>query len=161
MAYFGRVKQRALSWTGDGQQWGFTQLWQFACTYTRILHRSPTLCSNVLHFQDSIGKYTCPAHHQQHRQTFFIFRRIGSSVADICEWRLIRVALTVTMSSSYPSCLEDSKYVIDFSVLHPSNFRYNLINRCFWLQYHGQDNLLGPCSSLDTHLICPSDTSKA
>ena len=34
--------------------------------------------------------------------------QIGGSVTDICEWRLIRVALTATMSS-YTSCLKDSK----------------------------------------------------
>ncbi len=92
---------------------------------------------------------------------FFIPRRIGGSITDICEWCLICIVLTVTLSS-YPSCLEDSKHVVYFYGAHPSNLRYNTINWHFWLvQYHGQDNLLGPCSSSDTHLICHSDNSKA
>ncbi len=91
---------------------------------------------------------------------FFISRRIGCSIADISKWRFIHVSLPATMSS-YPSCLKDGKDVVDFYVVHPSDFCYNTINQRFWLQYNVQDNLLGPCSSLDTHLICPPDTSKA
>ncbi len=91
---------------------------------------------------------------------FFISLRIGGSINNIRKWWLIPVALTMSMSS-YPSCLEDGKYVIDFYMVHPSNFRFSAINQRFWLQYHSQDNLMGPCSSLDTHLIHPSDTSEA
>ena len=36
-----------------------------------------------------------------------------------------------------------------------------IVNQHFWLQYHNQSELLRPCSSSDTHLIRPSDTSEA
>jgi hypothetical protein len=62
---------------------------------------------------------------------------------------------------SYPSCLDDRLYAVDFYIAHPSDFRYNAINQRFWLQYHSKTDLSGPCSSSSTHLICPSDTSKA
>ncbi len=35
------------------------------------------------------------------------------------------------------------------------------ISTCFWLQYHSKTNLSGLCSLSSTHLIRPSDTSKA
>jgi hypothetical protein len=46
---------------------------------------------------------------------FFVSKRIGSSVPEICKWQLIRVALAATMSS-YPSRLKvkDGKYVLTF-----------------------------------------------
>jgi hypothetical protein len=53
--------------------------------------------------------------------------------------------------SSYPSCLENSKYAVDFCIVYLSDFRFNVINWHFWLQYHSQNNLMGHCSSLDTH----------
>ncbi len=90
---------------------------------------------------------------------FFISKKIGSSVDDIHEWRLIRVTLSATMSS-YPSCLKDGRYAIDFYITHPSNLKFNTINHSFWIQYHCRDDLLGASSSSDTHLIHPSDTSE-
>ena len=36
-----------------------------------------------------------------------------------------------------------------------------LLTGAFWIQYHNGDDLSGPCSSSDKHLICPSDTSTA
>ncbi len=90
---------------------------------------------------------------------FFISKKNGGSVDDICKWRLIRVALSATMST-YPSCLKDGRYAVDFYVTHPSNFRFNKINQRFWIQYHCRDDLLGACSSSDTHLIHPLDTSE-
>jgi hypothetical protein len=62
---------------------------------------------------------------------------------------------------SYPSCLNDGRYDVDFYITHPSDFRYNSINQRFWLQYHSKDNLSGLCLSSNTHLIRPSDTSEA
>ena len=91
---------------------------------------------------------------------FFISRKIGSSVDDIHEWRLVGVALAPTISS-YPLCLDDGCYAVDFYISHLAEFRCNAINRRFWIQYHNGNDLSGPCSSLDTHLICPSDTSTA
>ena len=90
---------------------------------------------------------------------FFILHKIGGSVEDVREWRLIRVAFSAT-TASYPSCLDDGKYIVDFYVSHPADFRSNAVNKRFWLQYHNQSELLDPCSLSDTHLIRPSDTSE-
>jgi hypothetical protein len=91
---------------------------------------------------------------------FFISQWISKATEDIHEWRLVRVALTATMQS-YPSCLDDSQYAVNFYIAHPSDFRYNVVNQHFWLQYHSKDNLSGPYWSSYMHLICPSDTSEA
>jgi hypothetical protein len=88
---------------------------------------------------------------------FFISWKIGFSVR---EWRLIPVALSAT-TSSYPSCLKDGKYIVDFYTSHPSDSCMNAMNQRFWLCYHSQEDLMGPCSSCDTHLIRPTNTSKA
>ena len=64
-------------------------------------------------------------------------------------------------TSTYPSCLEDGKYIVDFYTTHPANFCLNAINQRFWLNYHLKEDLMGPCSSYDTHLIRPTDTSEA
>ncbi len=88
---------------------------------------------------------------------FFISWKIGFSVR---EWRLICVALSAT-TSSYPSCLEDGKYIVDFYTSHPSDSRMNAVNQRFWLCYHSREDLMGPCSSCDTQLIRPTDTSEA
>lgn len=88
---------------------------------------------------------------------FFISWKIGFSVR---EWRLVRVALSAT-TSSYPSCFDDGKYIVDFYTSHPSDSRMNKVNQRFWLCYHSQLDLVDPCSSCDTHLIRPSDTSEA
>ncbi len=91
---------------------------------------------------------------------FFIFLKIGKSLEDICKWWLVSIVLAETMQT-FPSCLNNGQYTVDFYISHPSDFRYNVINQCFWLQYHSADNLPGLCSSSNTHLICPSNTSKA
>ncbi len=88
---------------------------------------------------------------------FFISWNIGFSVR---EWRLVHVALRVT-TSSYPSCFDDGKYIVDFYTSHPSDSRMNAVIQQFWLCYHSQSDLMGPCSSCDTHLIRPTDTSEA
>ncbi len=44
---------------------------------------------------------------------------------------------------------------------HPSDSRMNAVNQRFWLCYHSLEDLMGPCSSCDTHLIRPTNTSKA
>jgi hypothetical protein len=91
---------------------------------------------------------------------FFISCKIAGSSEDIRKWRLVHIALATTMQT-YPSCLNNGRYAVDFYNSHPSNFKYNAINQRFWLQYYSTDDLSGPCSSSNTHLICPSDTSKA
>jgi hypothetical protein len=83
---------------------------------------------------------------------------IGSN--DAREWRLGRVAFQDSMSL-YPSCTQDSWYLFEFYICHPSDWWYNAINQCYWLQYHGIDEVAMPTASTDTHLIRPSDTSNA
>ena len=63
--------------------------------------------------------------------------------------------------SLYSSCLVDGHYLVDFYIAHPSDSRYNAINKRFWLQYHRHDDIIGPVSSAHTHYIRPSDTSEA
>jgi hypothetical protein len=55
---------------------------------------------------------------------FFISWKIGGSVEDIHKWQLVQVALAVMMQS-YPLCLDNRQYAIDFYIAHPSDFRYN------------------------------------
>ena len=88
---------------------------------------------------------------------FFISRKIEFGIR---EWHLVRVAFSAS-TSSYPSCLKDGKYIVDFYSSHPVDFCLNAINQRFWLCYHTQEDLMGPCLSCDTHLIRPSDTSEA
>jgi len=91
---------------------------------------------------------------------FFISRRLLGTAIDVREWRLVSVALLQTMAS-YPSCLKDGRYIVDFYISHPSDFRFNAINQRFWVQYHTHDDLTGPCTSSSTHLVKPSDSSSA
>jgi hypothetical protein len=85
---------------------------------------------------------------------FFISRKNGFGIR---EWHLVCVAFSVS-TSSCPSCLEDGKYIVNFYSSHPADFCLNTINQQFWLRYHTQEDLMGPCLSCDTHLIRPSDT---
>jgi hypothetical protein len=91
---------------------------------------------------------------------FFISHKIGGVDDDVREWRLVCIALSAT-TSSYPSCLDDGKYIVKFFISHPADYRYNAPNQRFWLQYHNQSDLLAQCSLSNTHLIRPSDTSEA
>ncbi len=55
----------------------------------------------------------------------------------------------------------DGRYLVDFYLPHPSDFRYNAINKWFWLQYHSQEDIIGPTSSAYTRYIWPLETSEA
>jgi hypothetical protein len=61
---------------------------------------------------------------------FFISRKIGGSVDKIPKWRIVGVALA-PMMASYPSCLNDGCYAIDFYISHLADFWCNAINRRF------------------------------
>jgi hypothetical protein len=61
--------------------------------------------------------------------------------------------------SSYPSCLQDGWFLLEFFICHPSDSRVNAVNQRCWLQYHKLSELHSPLSSTETHLIRPSDTS--
>ncbi len=87
---------------------------------------------------------------------FFVSHSIGSN--DAREWCLARVAFQDSMSL-YPSCTQDGRYLFKFYICHPSDWHYNAINQCFWLQYHGLDEVATHQPSTDAHLIRPSDTS--
>jgi hypothetical protein len=71
---------------------------------------------------------------------------------------LVRVAFEESMSS-YPSCLQDGRFLLEFFICHPSDLRVNAVNQCYWLQYHNLGKLQSPLSLKETHLIKPSDTS--
>jgi hypothetical protein len=86
---------------------------------------------------------------------FFISNSIGAG--NVREWRLVRVALEATMAS-YSSCLVDGRYLVDFYISHPSDYRYNAINQRFWLQYHSRGDILANSTSANTHLLRPTDT---
>jgi hypothetical protein len=81
---------------------------------------------------------------------FVMSNRIGAG--DVREWRLVRVAFEASMAS-YPSCLIDGRYLVDFYISHPSDYRYNAINKRFWFQYHSQDGILANLTSANTHLL--------
>ncbi len=61
--------------------------------------------------------------------------------------------------ASYPSCLVDGRYLVDFCISHPSDYCYIAINKRFWLQYHSQDTILANSTSANTHLLWPTVTS--
>jgi hypothetical protein len=60
--------------------------------------------------------------------------------------------------SSYPSCLQDGCFLLEFFICHPSDLRINAVNQRYWLQYHTLGELQSPLSLTETHLIKPSDT---
>jgi hypothetical protein len=74
------------------------------------------------------------------------------------EWRLLRIAFSGSMPL-YPSCMLDGRFLFEFYICHPSDWHYNAVNQRYWVQYHGQNDIMCPDLSLETHLICPSDTS--
>ncbi len=87
---------------------------------------------------------------------FFVSHSIGLNNAR--KWRLTRVAFQDSMSL-YPLCMQDGRYLFKFYICHPSDWHYNAINQCYWLQYHGLDEVATPTPSTGAHLIQPSDTS--
>ncbi len=86
---------------------------------------------------------------------FFVAHKIGLSLS--CEWRLVRVAFTESISL-YPSALQDGRFLVEFYVPHPQDVRHNAINQQFWLQYCKANSISN--GHLDAHLITPSDTSE-
>jgi hypothetical protein len=86
---------------------------------------------------------------------FFIAHKIGLSSS--CEWRLVRVAFTESISL-YPSALQDGRFLVEFYVTHLQDVCHNAINQWFWLQYCEANSISN--GHLDAHLITPSDTSE-
>ena len=89
---------------------------------------------------------------------FFISHNIGTD--DCREWRLVRVALDASMSS-YSSCLTNGRFIVDFYLGHPDDFRQSAINQRFWLHYLHQDDINTPASATHCHLLRPSDHSES
>jgi hypothetical protein len=77
---------------------------------------------------------------------------------DAREWRLARVAFMDSMSL-YPSCTLDGRFLFEFYICHPADWRHNAVNQRYWLQLHSVDDLCFPRLASDTHLVCPCDTS--
>ena len=61
--------------------------------------------------------------------------------------------------SLYPSYLQDGRFLVEFYICRHSDSRFNAINQRFWLQYHTDSELQSPLSTMETHLVHPSDTS--
>jgi hypothetical protein len=72
----------------------------------------------------------------------------------------VRVAFADSTALS-PSYLQDGRFLVEFYTLHHPNIRFNACNQRYWLQYHSLGDIATPSSSTSTHLIRPSDTSKA
>jgi len=87
---------------------------------------------------------------------FFVSHSIGAKYAR--EWRLARLAFRDSVSI-YPSCTLDGRFLFDFYICHPANWRYNAVNQRYWIQFHGREDILNPSLTKDTHLVHPSDTS--
>ena len=87
---------------------------------------------------------------------FFVFHSIGAN--DARQWRLAWVAFNDSVSI-YPSCKLDGRFLFEFYICNPANWRYNAVNQRCWIQFHGREDILHPSLTTDTHLVCPSDTS--
>jgi hypothetical protein len=87
---------------------------------------------------------------------FFVSHSIGAN--DTCEWRLVQIAFTNSVSI-YPLCTLDGWFLFEFYICHPEDWRYNAVNQCYCIQYHGWEDITHPTLSTETHLVCPSDTS--
>ncbi len=87
---------------------------------------------------------------------FFVSCKFGDN--DAREWRLAWVAFLDSMSH-YLSCTLDGRFLFEFYICHPADWQYNAINQGYWLQLHSTCNLASPCSTTDTHLVQPTETS--
>jgi len=87
---------------------------------------------------------------------FFVSHNIGAN--DSREWHLARIAFNDSVSI-YPSCTLDGRFLFDFYICHPANWRYNAVNQHYWIQFHGQEDIIHPSLTTKTHLVRPSDTS--
>ena len=60
-----------------------------------------------------------------------------------------------------PSCLETGKFLCEFYISHPADWRFNAINQRFWLQHFKEADLLHPDQPHDSHLVKPSSSSRS
>jgi len=61
--------------------------------------------------------------------------------------------------SLYPSCTLDGRFLFEFYICHPADWRHNAVNQRYWLQLHSIDDIRHPRQASDTHLVRPSETS--
>jgi hypothetical protein len=87
---------------------------------------------------------------------FFVSHSIGLN--DAREWRLVRVAFEDSLSL-YPLCTQDGRFLFEFYICHPSDWRYNAINQRYWLQYHNLLDIQSPHTASETHMIRQSNSS--
>jgi hypothetical protein len=86
---------------------------------------------------------------------FFVSHSIGAN--DAREWHLARVAFHDSISI-YPSCTLGGRFLFEFYICHPADWRYNTVNQRYWIQFHGREDMLHPLLTTETHLIRPCDT---
>ncbi len=87
---------------------------------------------------------------------FFVSCKFGDN--DAREWWLARVAF-LDLMSLYPLCTLNGRFLFEFYICHPADWRYNAINQRYWLQLHSTRDLVSPCLTTNTHLVQPMDTS--
>jgi hypothetical protein len=58
-----------------------------------------------------------------------------------------------------PSCMQTGKFLVDFYISHPADWRFNAVNQRFWLQYFKESDVLHPDQASETHLVRPSPSS--
>jgi hypothetical protein len=63
--------------------------------------------------------------------------------------------------SLYPLCTLDSRFLFEFYICHPTDWRYNATNQQYWLQFHRVSNLVFPRLTTKTHLVRLTDTSNS
>ena len=71
---------------------------------------------------------------------------------DAREWHLARLAFSDSVSID-PSCRLDGRFLFNFYICHPADWRYNAVNQRYWIQFHGCEDILHPLLTTDTHLI--------
>jgi hypothetical protein len=77
------------------------------CSHPRALYRTPTIHPFMLHSSGSLGKYTCPAHHQQCQQTVLhlkedCLQHLQMAACSCCPWPgpLQRIHLSSKMANT-------------------------------------------------------------
>ena len=63
---------------------------------------------------------------------FFIRIPIGTN--DVREWRLVQLMFESSVQL-LSSCMQTGKFLVDFYIIHPADWRYNAVNQRVWLQY--------------------------
>ena len=62
---------------------------------------------------------------------FVVSHSIGANTSR--EWRLVRIAFNNSMAL-YSSYTSDGRFLFEFYICHPSDWRYNAVNQRYWIQ---------------------------